>query len=289
MKALITVLLLTALTAMAGSTLAAPNDRPADEQKITLITGDWVDARDILRQVAAHTGLGLQLAPDVSGQVNVHLEDVPLRQALAALLEPVDLGYEIIDGVLIVFKRGMVTRWYTLRLPGDQARGQGRARGLRPASGQPGQRLLGQRRRQRRRRFGREHERPVDLVHHGHLAAGHRVAADRRLRGRRGRGRSLRRPGLPGHQPLRSRGPRPGGQRHGGPGAGDGGVGPGPSGRAAAERASRSRSAARSPSRSRSSRSPCATASRRASTGPTSRASTSASTSSRPRGSRARC
>jgi hypothetical protein len=93
--------------------------------EVTIVTNGWVEVRDILRNVAANTGLGLQMAPDVSGQVNVHLEGVPAAKALDALLTPADLGYEVVDGVLVVYKEGMVTRWITFDYPVTQRVGRG--------------------------------------------------------------------------------------------------------------------------------------------------------------------
>jgi len=69
--------------------------------------------------------LGLQIAPDVEGNVNVHLERVSLDQALAALLEPAGLGYELVDGVVVVYRRGLVTRWFTFDYPVTERVGRG--------------------------------------------------------------------------------------------------------------------------------------------------------------------
>ncbi len=117
------------LAATAGSAHAAA-DGPAatwDEGRdpVSIVTNGWVDVRTILRSVAAAAGLGLQMAPDVQGQVNVHLEDVRPSRALDALLEPVDLGYEVVQGVLVVHRRGLVTRWFTFDYPVTQREGRG--------------------------------------------------------------------------------------------------------------------------------------------------------------------
>lgn len=95
------------------------------KEPISIITNGWVNVREILRQVAGSAALGLQMAPDVTGQVNVHLEDVGVHQALDALLDPVDLGYEVVNNVLVVYKRGMVTRWFTFDYPVTQREGRG--------------------------------------------------------------------------------------------------------------------------------------------------------------------
>ena len=111
----------------ADGTAAAPSppDWVKDRQPVSIVTSGWVDVREILRNVALNSGLGLQMAPDVDGNVNVHLEKVPLDRALTALLEPAGLGYEVVDGVLIVYKRGLVTRWFSFDYPLTQREGRG--------------------------------------------------------------------------------------------------------------------------------------------------------------------
>ncbi len=99
-----------------------------DEATITLITGDWVDVREILKTVARSGGYGLQIAPDVEGMVNVHLENVSVSTALRSLLEPVDLGYELVEGVLMVYKHGLVTRWFNFDYPVTSREGRGELR-----------------------------------------------------------------------------------------------------------------------------------------------------------------
>ncbi|MBM4131317.1 hypothetical protein FJ250_09885, partial [bacterium] len=92
---------------------------------MTIVTNGWADVREILRSVAANAGLGLQLAPDVKGQVNVHLEDIAVGRALAALCDPIDLGWEVVDGALAVHRRGLVTRWFTFDYPVTLRQGRG--------------------------------------------------------------------------------------------------------------------------------------------------------------------
>jgi len=120
-RGLVGVLLLVLVTGAALAAEAWDEGRPA----VTIVTNGWVEVRDILRNVAGNTGLGLQMAPDVSGKVNVHLEGVPVAKALDALLTPADLGYEVVDGVLVVYKEGMVTRWITFDYPVTQRVGRG--------------------------------------------------------------------------------------------------------------------------------------------------------------------
>jgi MSHA biogenesis protein MshL len=114
------------------SAASVPADIPSavpawdnDLEHVTIVTSDWADVREILRSVAASAGLGLQLAPDVKGQVNVHLENVSVGRALMSLCDPVDLGWEVVDGTLIVYRRGLVTRWFTFDYPVTQRQGRG--------------------------------------------------------------------------------------------------------------------------------------------------------------------
>ncbi len=92
---------------------------------VSIVTNGWVDVREILRSVAANASLGLQIAPDVDGTVNVHLENVKVGRALDALLGPVNLGYQVEDGVLMVHKRGLVTRWFQFDYPVTMREGRG--------------------------------------------------------------------------------------------------------------------------------------------------------------------
>lgn len=113
---------------MFGQALANPDKLPAwdkDLGPVTIVTNDWVDVREILRSIAANTDLGLQMAPDVEGEVNIHLENVPVSQALDALLEPINLGYEVVGRVLVVHKQGMVTRWFKFDYPVTLREGRG--------------------------------------------------------------------------------------------------------------------------------------------------------------------
>jgi len=131
----LTLLLLAAVVTSTGAAFAADQrTRSADQETATwdagrppvsIVTNGWIDVREILRTVTANSGLGLQMAPDVQGQVNVHLEQVRLSRALDALLEPVNLGYEVVDDVVVVHRRGMVTRWFTFDYPVTLREGRG--------------------------------------------------------------------------------------------------------------------------------------------------------------------
>ncbi len=97
----------------------------ANRPKVSIVTNGWVDVREILQSVAGNAGLGLQLAPDVDGTVNVHLENVAVSRALEALLGPADLGYEVVDEVLVVYGRSLVSRWFTFDYPVTEREGRG--------------------------------------------------------------------------------------------------------------------------------------------------------------------
>jgi MSHA type pilus biogenesis protein MshL len=92
---------------------------------VTIVTNGWADVREILRGVANSAGLGLQMAPDVTGLVNVHLENVAVGRALTALCDPVDLGWEVVEGALVIHRRGMVTRWFSFDYPVTERQGRG--------------------------------------------------------------------------------------------------------------------------------------------------------------------
>ncbi|MBN2071075.1 MAG: hypothetical protein JW814_06410 [Candidatus Krumholzibacteriota bacterium] len=98
---------------------------PPGMGKITLITNGWVDIRDLLASIAASAGLGLEVAPDVAENVNVHLVDVAIEKALETVLGRAGLGYEIIDGVLIVYRGGMLTRSFFFDYPVTEREGRG--------------------------------------------------------------------------------------------------------------------------------------------------------------------
>jgi MSHA biogenesis protein MshL len=127
-RTLLLVMLTTSLLVAAGASEAAAEAEPSWDQDlgpVSIVTSGWVDVREILRNIATNTDLGLQMAPDVTGKVNIHLENVPVSQALTALLEPVNLGFEVMGGVLVVHKRGMVTRWFPFDYPVTLREGRG--------------------------------------------------------------------------------------------------------------------------------------------------------------------
>ncbi len=130
---LATVLIVLTVPAM------ATNDWAQDRPPVTIVTNGWVGVRDILRNVAENSGLGLQMAPDVGGKVNVHLQDVSVDRALDALLVPAELGYEVVDNVLVVYKQGMVTRWITFDYPLTSREGRGELEVSASRSGSSGQ------------------------------------------------------------------------------------------------------------------------------------------------------
>ncbi len=120
------------------SPVTAAEDWSEGRPPVTIVTNGWVGVREILRNVATNAELGLQMAPDVTGKVNVHLQDVPVDRALDALLVPADLGYEVVDDVLVVYKQGMVTRWITFDYPVTEREGRGELEVSASSSGSSG-------------------------------------------------------------------------------------------------------------------------------------------------------
>ncbi len=119
------MLLSTALAVGAETSSDAGPAWEAGKPNVSIVTNGWVDVREILQNVAENTGLGLQMAPDVDGTVNVHLENVPPSRALDALLGPADMGYEVVDDVLVVYGHSMVSRWFTFDYPVTEREGRG--------------------------------------------------------------------------------------------------------------------------------------------------------------------
>lgn len=107
------------------SPFAEPDPESQAPRTVTLVTNGWVDVRGILETLAEHGNLGLEMAPDVSGQVNLHLKDVSVEAAVAAVLDPIDLGWEIVDGILVVYRDEMVTRWFHFDYPVTEREGRG--------------------------------------------------------------------------------------------------------------------------------------------------------------------
>ncbi len=110
---------------VAAAASGSAADWDAGRPKVSIVTNGWVDVREILHTVAANAELGLQLAPDVEGPVNVHLENVSVSRALDALLGPANLGYEVVDDVLVVYGRSLVSRWFTFDYPVTEREGRG--------------------------------------------------------------------------------------------------------------------------------------------------------------------
>ncbi len=124
----ITVLALGTISLPAGPVSARAGDQPAWDaglEPVSIVTNGFVDVRSLLPSIADKLGLGLQMAPDVDGQVNVHMVQVPARQALDWIMDQAGLGYEVTAGVVVVHKQGMVTRWFTFDYPVTEREGRG--------------------------------------------------------------------------------------------------------------------------------------------------------------------
>ncbi len=98
---------------------------PVDTNVVSIVTNGPIEVRTILSSLADNAGFGLQMAADVSGLVNLHLENVSLEHALTAVLDPLQLGFEWMDGVIVVSSQTMITRWLTFDYPVTEREGRG--------------------------------------------------------------------------------------------------------------------------------------------------------------------
>jgi len=122
---LATVLMCAAATSATAVVEPGMESWDAGMTPMTIVTNGFVGVRSLLPTVAEKLDLGLQMAPDVDGQVNVHLVQVPPRQALDGIMAQVGLGYEVFDGILVIHKQGLVTRWFTFDYPVTERQGRG--------------------------------------------------------------------------------------------------------------------------------------------------------------------
>lgn len=72
------------------------------------------DVRTVLQGLAESYRLGFQIDPGVVGTVNVKLQDVPLEDALKAIVIPLGYTYQLQNGVLQVAPARLETRIFTL-------------------------------------------------------------------------------------------------------------------------------------------------------------------------------
>jgi len=99
---------------------------PADLDAVSIVTRGPVDVRSLLKSLSENTGMRLRMSPEVQGDVDIHLENLPLEQALAALLDPIQMGFEIADSTIVVHRRKMLTRWFTFDYPVTERTGRGK-------------------------------------------------------------------------------------------------------------------------------------------------------------------
>jgi len=78
------------------------------------VQADGADVRDLLAAITAKAGLELILDPDVSGRVTLTVDDVPVEEALDAILSQAGFHYRLRDGLLRVFGDGLQTRIFTV-------------------------------------------------------------------------------------------------------------------------------------------------------------------------------
>lgn len=110
---------------LADQATEQPAETAFESGPVSVITGGWVDIRQILHNLAEGADLSLQMAPDVQGQVNIHLENTPLEKAIEALCDPLGLAYLVDGSQLVVYKTRMVTRWFNFDYPVTEREGRG--------------------------------------------------------------------------------------------------------------------------------------------------------------------
>jgi type IV pilus secretin PilQ/predicted competence protein len=81
----------------------APSIGPGGEKLITLQAAK-TEIVDALRLVAEQGGLNLVIGPDISGQVSVYLENVPVETVLRSIAVNNGLNYTVSGGVLTISK-----------------------------------------------------------------------------------------------------------------------------------------------------------------------------------------
>jgi type IV pilus assembly protein PilQ len=92
---------------------------------VTLNFADGADVRDVLTAYSIQSGRSVVLGPDVSGEVRLHLRDVPWDQALEVILQPYGFSYKIVGDTVVVSRmeqqasvqsmEPLVTEVFTLR------------------------------------------------------------------------------------------------------------------------------------------------------------------------------
>ncbi|NOX38451.1 MAG: hypothetical protein GXO78_13035 [Calditrichaeota bacterium] len=105
------ILLLMGLLMGLGASVAAGDMAQKLQQRITIKMAN-TDVKDILQMISHQYQLNLVVGGAVSGQLSLQLTDVPLSDALTAILKPIGAHY-IVEGNFILVKP------YQLRVPGE--------------------------------------------------------------------------------------------------------------------------------------------------------------------------
>ena len=87
-----------------------------DASVLTMAFPKATPVRDVVRVLVAGTPFSIVVDPDVSGTYSGELKDVTMRQALEAVLFPLNLDYEVKDLVIRVFVRRHQTRLFEVDL-----------------------------------------------------------------------------------------------------------------------------------------------------------------------------
>ena len=87
-----------------------------DASMLTMAFPQPTPVRDVVRVLVAGTPFSVVVDPDVTGTYSGELKDVTMRQALDAVLLPLNLDYEIRDLIIRVFVRRPETRLFAVDL-----------------------------------------------------------------------------------------------------------------------------------------------------------------------------
>jgi MSHA type pilus biogenesis protein MshL len=108
-----------ALEGMPGGEALPAGTEPAhsaagnDEARIS-VAAMAADMRSVLLTIADQVELDMVIDPDVSGTVTLEIEEMPLREALDAVIAPTGYEYAITDGLLRVYGNEIQTRMFNL-------------------------------------------------------------------------------------------------------------------------------------------------------------------------------
>ena len=96
-----------------NSNLSLIYAQSADAVKLSVSSRD-AELREVLRRIAMQHGVSLAVLGTVTGNVTIYLDDVPLEDGLAALLEPLGFTYENRGGIYCIRREIPETQRVTL-------------------------------------------------------------------------------------------------------------------------------------------------------------------------------